>query len=164
MFLITFFFSLGLKPLIANEVGINVNTTQDSLQRFHPRAAVLNSTHDRIHVKRASSTYLNNFKKHKVSFPNDRARSIGPFNREESFVYVMLGNTSIYSFLSLERHLLEKNDIIMSILIMHIPTRKERKLNCMKVLIMDYSMNNDFNDLKLNEQSKNKIQIKIFSI
>ncbi len=78
--------SLGLKPLIANEVGINVNTTQDSLQRFHPRAAVLNSTNDTTHIKRSSSTYLNNFKKHKVSFPNDRARSIGPFNREESFV------------------------------------------------------------------------------
>jgi hypothetical protein len=32
---------------------------------------------------------LNNFKKHKVSFPNDRARSIGPFNREDSFMYVV---------------------------------------------------------------------------
>lgn len=79
---------IGLKPLIANEVGINVSTTQDSLQRFHPRAAVLNSTHDTTHQKRASNSYLNNFKKHKVSFPNDRARSIGPFNREDSFMYV----------------------------------------------------------------------------
>ncbi len=78
----------GLKPLIVNEVGINVNTTQDSLKRFHPRAAVLNSTHDTTHVKRTSNTYLDNFKKHKVSFPNDRGRSIGPFNREDSFVYV----------------------------------------------------------------------------
>ena len=74
--------------MISNEVGMNVNTTQDSLQRFHPRAAVLNSSQDKTHIKRSSSTYLNNFKKHKVSFPNDRARSIGPFNREESFVYV----------------------------------------------------------------------------
>ncbi len=82
-------FRTGLKPLIANEVGINVNTTQDSLQRFHPRAAVLNSTRDKTHIKRTSSIYLNNFKKHKVSFPNDRARSIGPFNREDSFVYVL---------------------------------------------------------------------------
>lgn len=80
---------LGLKPLISNEVGINVNTTQDSLKSFHPRAAVLNSAHDTTHVKRTSSTYLDHFKKHKVSFPNDRSRSIGPFNREESFVYVL---------------------------------------------------------------------------
>ncbi|UJR33894.1 hypothetical protein I4U23_021314 [Adineta vaga] len=78
-------FNMGLKPLIANEVGINVNTTQDTLKPFHPRAAVLNSSHDITHVKRASNTYLNNFKKHKVSFPNDRARSIGPFNRDDSF-------------------------------------------------------------------------------
>ena len=77
---------LGLKPLIANEVGINVNTTEDVLQRFHPRAAVLNSVNDTSHVKRASATYLNHFKKHKVSFPNDRSRSIAPFNREDSFV------------------------------------------------------------------------------
>jgi hypothetical protein len=88
-FIYWFFFHLGLKPLIANEVGININTTQDSLQRFHPRAAILNSTHDTTHIKRTSSTYLNNFKKHKISFPNDRARSIGPFNREDSFMYVL---------------------------------------------------------------------------
>lgn len=88
-------FHSGLKPLIANEVGINVSTTQDSLQRFHPRAAVLNSTQDTTHIKRSSSTYLNNFKKHKVSFPNDRARSIGPFNREDSFVYVCQVHASV---------------------------------------------------------------------
>ncbi len=49
---------------------------------------MLNSTHDTTHVKRTANTYLDNFKKHKVSFPNDRGRSIGPFNREDSFVYV----------------------------------------------------------------------------
>ena len=91
-------FPVGLKPLIANEVGINVNTTQDSLKRFHPRAAVLNSTNDSSHVTRTSNTYLNNFKKHKVSFPNDRARSIGPFNREDSFVYVFTKNKKINLF------------------------------------------------------------------
>ncbi|CAF0728757.1 unnamed protein product [Adineta steineri] len=79
-------FNMGLKPLISNEVGINVNTTQDSLKSFYPRAAILNSAHDTTHIKRSSSTYLNNFKKHKVSFPNDRAKSIGPFNRSDSFI------------------------------------------------------------------------------
>ena len=88
-------YPIGLKPLIANEVGVNVATTQDSLKRFHPRAAVLNSTNDTTHIKRPSNTYLNNFKKHKVSFPNDRARSIGPFNREDSFVYVLNQNIFI---------------------------------------------------------------------
>ena len=84
------FFPIGLKPLISNEVGINVNVTQDLLKRFHPRAAVLNSANDTTHVKRSSNTYLNNYKRHKVSFPNDRAKSIAPFNREDSFVYVSI--------------------------------------------------------------------------
>ena len=141
---------LGLKPLIANEVGINVNTTQDSLQRFHPRAAVLNSSQDTTHIKRTSSTYLNNFKKHKVSFPNDRARSIGPFNRDDSFVYVKHANSYrlIDWHLFLEHHSLEKNDIIMLILIMLIPMKNESKSNCTRIPTITYFMNNDSNDQK----------------
>ncbi|CAF2209937.1 unnamed protein product [Rotaria magnacalcarata] len=79
-------FNMGLKPMISNEVGANVITTHDSLKRFHPRAAVLNSANDTSHNTRASNSYFNNFKKHKVSFPNDRARSIAPFNRDDSFI------------------------------------------------------------------------------
>ncbi len=150
------FYPIGLKPLIANEVGINVATTQDSLKRFHPRAAVLNSTNDTTHIKRSSSTYLNNFKKHKVSFPNDRARSIGPFNREDSFMYVLNKKYNYNLLIFVEHHLLEKNDIIILILIMHILKKKDNGLKCMKALIINYLMNKDFNVRKLNEQSKNR--------
>ena len=80
-------------------------------------------------MKRTSTTYLDNFKKHKVSFPNDRARSIGPFNRDDSFTYVDKNrNEEILfktRFLVLEHLLQEKNGIIMLILIMRIQIKKE---------------------------------------
>lgn len=74
-------------PLITNEVGINVNTSVSNLKSFLPKAAVQNAPNDSLH----STSYSKKFKSaeeadaYKVAFPNDRAKSIGPFDRKEKY-------------------------------------------------------------------------------
>lgn len=80
------FISQGIEPILTNEVGVNVNTTMATLKSFQPKAAVLNAPKDNLHqisyAERISSSNKNDFK---VAFPNDRAKSIGPFKRTEKY-------------------------------------------------------------------------------
>lgn len=78
--------SKGIEPIISNEVGINVNTTFSNMKKFLPKLAVQNAVNDGLH----KSSYAEKIRKgdeskYKVAFPNDRAKSIGPFNRYEKY-------------------------------------------------------------------------------
>lgn len=74
-------------PLITNEVGINVNTSLANLKSFIPKAAVLNAPRDHLHnlsyAEKARTAA--DAEKYKIAFPNDRSKSIGPFDRKENF-------------------------------------------------------------------------------
>ncbi len=79
-------FSSGMEPIISNEVGLNVNTTFADLKSFAPKAVVQNAPNDNLH----KISYAEKIKKEtagefKVAFPNDRAKSIAPFNRNEKY-------------------------------------------------------------------------------
>ena len=76
-------FGGGLKPLVTNEVGLNVNTSLAELQSFAPKAVVQNAAKDALH--RQASVSAEQASEFKLAFPNDRLRSIGPFNRTEKF-------------------------------------------------------------------------------
>ena len=81
-----------MDPLLTNEIGINVNTSFDELRSFQPKAAVQNATHDRLHrVTYAEQIKPGQNAEYKVAFPNDRAKSIAPFNREEKFKTLFTG-------------------------------------------------------------------------
>jgi hypothetical protein len=73
-------------PLITNEVGLNVNTTVGTLKPFLPKTAVLNAVNDHLHRNSyAERIKPGKEKDYKISYPNDRGKSIGPFNRNEKF-------------------------------------------------------------------------------
>lgn len=73
--------------MITNEVGINVNTSLASLKPFVPKAAVQNAPRDHLHLISYCEKAKSNMdaEKYKIAFPNDRAKSIGPFDRREKF-------------------------------------------------------------------------------
>ena len=73
-------------PLITNEVGLNVNTTVKTLKPFIPKAAVLNAPNDKLHRHSYSERIKPGKEKdYKIAYPNDRAKSIAPFNRDEKY-------------------------------------------------------------------------------
>jgi hypothetical protein len=85
-------FSGGMMPILTNEIGINVNTTFADLKSFVPKAAVQNAPNDHLH----KVTYAEHFKpekksEYKVAFPNDRAKSIAPFNRYDKYKTLFTG-------------------------------------------------------------------------
>lgn len=76
-----------MMPLITNEVGINVNTSLANLKPFLPKAAVQNAPRDHLHTisyAEKAKTVLD-AEKYKIAFPNDRAKSIAPFDRNEKY-------------------------------------------------------------------------------
>ena len=76
-------FNPGITPKITNEVGMYIESTTKSAGKS-PRAALLNSRGTKLHHLRTSSE--NNQKGDAlVAFPNDRAGSIRPSNRQESY-------------------------------------------------------------------------------
>jgi hypothetical protein len=93
-------YSGGMEPILTNETGVNVNTTLADVNAFNPKAAVLNAPNDKLHkvsyAERVKSERAHEFK---VAFPNDRAKSIGPFNRNEKYKYLFLLNL-IFTILS----------------------------------------------------------------
>ena len=65
---------------------MNVNTTVDSLKPFVPKAAVQNAVNDHLH----KVTYSEKIKsgkagEYRIAFPNDRSKSIGPFDKKEKY-------------------------------------------------------------------------------
>lgn len=81
-------FSGGMMPLITNEVGLNVNSTFADLKSFVPKAIVQNAVHDGLHKNpHVEQVRPENASEFKVAFPNDRAKSIAPFNRSEKYKY-----------------------------------------------------------------------------
>ena len=96
-----FFFMLpGLTPLITNEVGMFVETTFNDLREDQLRNGVAGSTKVKLHrlntrgSKSAdysscggggSARLQDSSGSAKVAFPNDRAKSIRPFDRKEKF-------------------------------------------------------------------------------
>ena len=82
------FVSQGIEPILTNEVGVNVNTTVATLKPYQPKAAVLNAPKDHLHqISYAERLTSSNKSDYKVAFPNDRAKSIGPFKRTEKYKY-----------------------------------------------------------------------------
>lgn len=76
----------GMVPIITNEVGINVNTNIANLKSFLPKAAVQNAPKDYLHkLGYAEKIQPGEESKYKIAFPNDRAKSIGPFDRKEKY-------------------------------------------------------------------------------
>lgn len=77
-----------MMPILTNEVGINVNTTLADLKSFAPKIAVQNATRDGLHkLSYAEKVKAGKESEYKVAFPNDRAKSIAPFNRNEKYKY-----------------------------------------------------------------------------
>lgn len=74
--------------MLTNEVGLNVNTTVETLQAFVPKAAVQNAPNDHLHkVSYAEKIKPGNAAQYKIAFPNDRSKSIGPYNKNEKYKY-----------------------------------------------------------------------------
>ena len=118
-----------MDPLITNETGLNVNTTVATLKPFLPKAAIQNSLNDNLH----KLSYSEKIKKgkeseYKIAFPNDRAKSLGPFNRKDKFKCVklffinklILNYFRICGFNFIEFRLLGQIVTIILILTMHI--------------------------------------------
>ncbi len=79
-------FSGGMMPLISNESGINVNTTAADLKKFTPKIAVQNAPNTKTHKnKYAEKVDPGKEDQYKIAYPNDRGKSIAPFNRDEKF-------------------------------------------------------------------------------
>jgi hypothetical protein len=74
-----------MDPLLTNEVGLNVNTSFADLKSFAPKGAVQNAPNDRLHRVDNSEKILKQKDAYKVAFPNDLAKSVGPFNRNEKY-------------------------------------------------------------------------------
>ncbi len=73
-------------PLITNEVGLNVNTTMANFKPFFPKNAVLNAPNDKLHRNSYSERIRPGQEKdYKIAYPNDRAKSIAPFKRDEKY-------------------------------------------------------------------------------
>lgn len=72
--------------MLTNEVGLNVNTTVATLKPFVPKAAVQNAANDNLHkVSISDKMRIGKNDEYKISFPNDRSKSIAPYNRHEKF-------------------------------------------------------------------------------
>jgi hypothetical protein len=79
-------FNGGIDPKITNEIGINVNTTMAELKSFNPKAIVQNALNDNLHkVGYAEKMAKDKANSYKIAFPNDRAKSIAPFKRNEKY-------------------------------------------------------------------------------
>ena len=74
-----------MDPLLTNEVGLNVSTSFADLKAFAPKGAVQNAPNDKLHRFKNAEKMLPKDAEYKVAFPNDLAKSIGPFNRNEKF-------------------------------------------------------------------------------
>jgi hypothetical protein len=75
-----------MMPLLTNEVGVNVNTTLADLKSFEPKLAVQNAVKDTLHkLSYAEKVKSGKELEYKIAFPNDRAKSIGPFSRNEKY-------------------------------------------------------------------------------
>ena len=67
-----------------------MNTTVNNLKSFLPKAAVQNAVNDHMHkVSYAEKIKPGQSAQYKIAFPNDRSRSIGPFNKNEKYKYVI---------------------------------------------------------------------------
>ena len=76
-------FSKGLSPVLTNEVGLNVNTNLAELRSFSPKAIVQNAAKDHLHKhSQSKKSPASDFK---AAFPNDRFRSVAPFDRNEKY-------------------------------------------------------------------------------
>lgn len=93
--------------MITNETGLNVNTTFANLKPFLPKAASQNAVNDRLHRNEelvAVAINKQNSNEFKVAFPNDRAKSVAPFNRNEKYKFNIRTTTTKTSyFLSIIR-------------------------------------------------------------
>ena len=77
---------LGISPVLTNEVGLNVNTTLQDLKSFSPKITVLNAARDSLHkISSSEKIAPGQEQKYKIAFPNDRSKSIAPFNRYEKY-------------------------------------------------------------------------------
>ena len=75
--------------MLTNEVGLNVNTTVDNLKSFVPKAAVQNAANNNLHkfsnTEKVTSAAAG---KYKIAYPNDRSKSIGPFDKKDKYKLV----------------------------------------------------------------------------
>ena len=63
-----------------------MNTTLENLKAFVPKAAVQNAVNDHLHkFSNTEKVYPGTAYKHKIAFPNDRSKSIGPFDKREKY-------------------------------------------------------------------------------
>ena len=63
-----------------------MNTTVENLKAFVPKAAVQNAVNDHLHkFRNTEKLHPVTAVKHKIAFPNDRSKSIGPFDKREKF-------------------------------------------------------------------------------
>lgn len=71
---------------MTNEVGLNVSTTVQSLKSFSPKITVQNAARDSLHkISNSEKIISGKESQYKIAFPNDRSKSIGPFNRKEKY-------------------------------------------------------------------------------
>ncbi|KAK3775916.1 hypothetical protein RRG08_017206 [Elysia crispata] len=106
-------FNKGLTPLITNEVGMFVETTFNDLREDQLRNGVAGSTKVKLHrlntrgSKSAdysscggggSARLQDSSGSAKVAFPNDRAKSIRPFDRKEKF-QTLFTRTERYNYI-----------------------------------------------------------------
>ena len=76
------FFLAGLTPYISNEVGMFVDTTFSTLNN-EPRNAVAGGNKTNLH--RFKSSKSEDDMNMKVAFPNDRAQSVRPSDRQDQY-------------------------------------------------------------------------------
>ncbi|CAF0834043.1 unnamed protein product [Brachionus calyciflorus] len=85
-------FSTGMSPILTNEVGLNVSTTVQSLKSFSPKTVVQNAARDNLHkISYSEKIKPGKESEYKIAFPNDRSKSIGPFNRYEKYKTLYTG-------------------------------------------------------------------------
>ena len=76
----------GITPKITNEVGLYIETKLAE-SGSKPQAAMLNASGTKLHHMKSSKDRANEDKT-LVAFPNDRAQSVRPSNRKETYKYV----------------------------------------------------------------------------
>lgn len=109
----------GTTPYLTNEVGLNVNTTVATLKPFVPKAAVQNSVNDRLHKHQNSEKIAAGAAdSYKIAFPNDRAKSIAPYSRNDKYKTLLTGVDRYnyvdpdYAYTEEEREQIEKHKAI----------------------------------------------------
>ena len=65
---------------------MNVNTSLADAKKFFPRQVMLNAPNDKLH----RNSYSEKIKRgkeqeYKIAYPNDRGKSIAPFDRNEKY-------------------------------------------------------------------------------